>query len=77
MRSPDDTWQRACDAALSCTDPAQLFGLVELAIMTLEARYAEWGENPGTDEELAAIRQSTSQLQQRLAQYYRVNDGAA
>ncbi len=76
MRRPR-SWQDACAAALSCTNPKEVLGLIESAITSLERRYSEWSSTPGTPEELNAIQQYTSELQKKLASHSDIKRGAA
>jgi hypothetical protein len=50
------SWLKACNRALKGSDPKKVPSLIELAIVALERRYAEWGRSPGTSDELNAIR---------------------
>ena len=50
------------------TDPSKLIGCVEYAITAIERRYSEWGTNPGTEAELAAIHKCISALNRLMKQ---------
>ena len=63
------TWQEACAAALSQSDERKLLARVGSAIDALQMRFAEWGEDPGSDEELTAILASIRQMDQLLSEH--------
>ncbi len=48
-------WQEACAEALSESDQRKLLARVGCAIDALQMRFAEWGDDPGSPEELTAI----------------------
>jgi len=56
MRRVPHSWREAYELALTESDPLKAFGRIEYAMYTLERRYSEWGTDPGTPAELAAIR---------------------
>jgi hypothetical protein len=56
------SWREAFLSALDESDPDELPGRIEYAIITLERRYAEWGSDPGTSAELNAIQKALSAL---------------
>ncbi len=60
------SWQKSCIEPLREKDSARALRLLELAICSLEKRYAEWHNKPGTAEEVAAIRETISNLRARL-----------
>ena len=56
MRRVPHSWREAYELALMESDPIKVMGRIEYAMYTLERRYSEWGTDPGTPAELAAIR---------------------
>jgi hypothetical protein len=56
------SWREAFLSALDESDPDELPGRIEYAIITLERRHAEWGSDPGTSAELNAIQKALSTL---------------
>lgn len=56
------SWREAFLSALDESDPHELPGRIEYAIITLERRYAEWGSDPGTSAELNAIQEALAAL---------------
>ena len=60
-------WQEACAAALSESDEGKLLPRVECAVNALQMRFAEWGDDPGSPEELKAILKSVRQMDQRIS----------
>lgn len=56
-------WREVCVSALRESDPKKLIACIEQAITAIERRYAEWGSNPGTPDELSAIRKAISGLE--------------
>ena len=64
-------WQDACAEALSESDERKLLDRVGCAIDALQMRFAEWGDNPGSPEELTAILESITQMNQLLSEHSR------
>ena len=64
----DYGWKLECDSALNESDPDKALHLLERALLTLEKRYAEWTNRPGTEEELASIRNTILALKRRFSQ---------
>lgn len=62
------TWRDICLSALRESDPKKLVASTEQAITAIERRYADWGNTPGTPDELRAIRQVISDLERQLAE---------
>jgi len=56
-------WREACAAALSESEERKLLPQVECAINALERRCAEWGDDPGSPEELKAILRSITEIE--------------
>ena len=76
MRRVPHSWREAYELALTESDPMKATGRVEYAMYTLERRYAEWGTDPGTPAELAAIRNCIAALA-RLMEQNRVGSNGA
>jgi len=70
MRRVPHFWRVAYELALTESDPSKLAGRIEYAIYALERRYAEWGTDPGTPAELAAIQKCVSALQRLMKQQH-------
>jgi hypothetical protein len=64
-------WQDACAAAMSELDERKLLARVRCAIDVLQMRFAEWGDKPGSPEELEGIFQSIRQMDQLLSEHSR------
>lgn len=62
-------WQDACAAALSELDEHMLLARVGCAIDALQMRFAEWGDDPGSSEELKAILQCIREMDQLLSEH--------
>ncbi|HEX4919671.1 MAG TPA: hypothetical protein VFV92_02910, partial [Candidatus Bathyarchaeia archaeon] len=63
MERASYSWQEVCVSALRESDPKKLIACIEQAIIAIERRHAEWGSNPGTPDELRAIRKAISGLE--------------
>jgi len=70
-------WREAYDLALRESDPRKLIGCIEYAIFAIERRYSEWGNDPGTPAELAAIRKCISALKRLMKEKQPGNGHAA
>lgn len=68
MRRVPHSWREAYELALVESDPNKVIGRIEYAMYTLERRYSEWGTDPGTPAELAAIRTCISALARLMKQ---------
>jgi len=66
MKRASHSWQEACSLALAESDPYKFLGRLEYAVSTLERRYAEWQENPGSPAELTAIEKTILDLDRHL-----------
>jgi hypothetical protein len=64
----DYGWKLECDSALNESDRDKALHLLERALLTLEKRCAEWANGPGTEEELASIRNTILALKRRFSQ---------
>ena len=62
-------WQEACADALSESDERKLLDRVGCALDALQMRFAEWGNDPGSPEELKAILGSIRQMAQLLLKH--------
>jgi hypothetical protein len=60
-------WQKTYKTVLHESDRAKSLPLIECAIVELERRFAELGDEPATAVELKAIFKATSTLRQRLS----------
>jgi hypothetical protein len=60
------SWWKAYSSALRESNPKKLIARIEEAMIAVERRYAEWGDNPGTPAELEAIRKAIATLQRRI-----------
>ena len=67
MIQTGSAWQEACAAVLSESNEGKLLARVEFAINALQVRFAEWGDDPGSPEELKTILQSIRQMDQRIS----------
>ena len=76
MRRVPHSWREAYELALTESDPLKAFGRIEYAMYTLERRYSEWGTDPGTPAELAAIRTCISALARLMKRNRRGTHGA-
>jgi hypothetical protein len=65
----NSTWQQICSSALNEPDPRKALALLEAALCKLEKRFAEWGNDQGTEEELANILRNIQALRERTAQF--------
>ena len=63
-------WQEACAAALSELDESKMLARVGCAIDALQMRFAEWGDDPGSPEELKEILASIRQMDHLLSQHF-------
>jgi hypothetical protein len=63
-------WRQVCESALRESDPKKLIASIERAITLFERRHAEWGSNPGTPDELSAIRRTIAGLERRLKEEF-------
>ena len=63
-------WQEACAAALSELDEPILLARVGCAIDALQMRFATWGDDPGSPEELKDILESIRQMDQLLSEQF-------
>ncbi len=61
------SWQEACAAALSESDERKVVTRIGCATAALEVRFAEWGGEPGSPEELKAILELKTDLDRVLA----------
>jgi hypothetical protein len=68
MRRVPHSWREAYELALIESDPIKVMGRIEYAMYVLERRYSEWGTDPGTPSELAAIRTCISALARLMKQ---------
>ena len=64
-------WQEACAEALSESDERKLLDRVGCALDAVQMRFAEWGNDPGSPEELKAILGSIRQMDQLLSEHFR------
>jgi len=69
--------QEACAAALSDLDNSKMLARVGCAIDALQMRFAEWGDNPGSPEELKEILESILQMDQLLSKHCRNESSSA
>lgn len=69
------SWHQAYMSALRESDSGELIGRIEYALSAIERRYSEWGTNPGSPAELAAIRKCISALTHLMKrEWLRVHD---
>jgi len=68
MRRVPHFWREAYESALIESDPIKLIGRIEYALNALERRYSEWGTDPGTPAELAAIQTCITALHRLMKQ---------
>ena len=66
-------WQKTYNAVLHASDRAKTLPLIERALVELERRFAELGDQPATEVELKAIFKATSTLRQRLSRMQQRN----
>jgi hypothetical protein len=66
-------WQKAYNSVLHESDPAKTLPLIERALVELERRFAELGNEPATDVELNAIFKATATLRRRLSRLQQPN----
>jgi hypothetical protein len=69
LRSPEYPWQSAYNAVCTESDPDNVPALLELAVVALERRSAQWDDEPGTEAEVRALLESISTLRKRLSWY--------
>jgi hypothetical protein len=63
MIRTSSSWHEAYAATQSELDEGKLLARVECAINALQMRFAEWGDDPGSPEELKAILESIRQVE--------------
>jgi len=66
-------WQKTYKTVLHESDRAKSLPLIECAIVELERRFAELGDEPATAVELKAIFKATSTLRRRLSRLQQTN----
>jgi hypothetical protein len=76
MRRVPHSWREAYELALIESDPNKAIGRIEYAMYVLERRHSEWGTDPGTPAELAAIRTCISALVRLMKQNRLATRGA-
>ena len=76
MRRVPHSWLEAYELALIESDPIKAIGRVEYALNAIDRRYSEWGTDPGTPAELAAIQKCISTLARLMKQNQLAADGA-
>lgn len=69
-------WHEAYASAVRESDPAQLIGRIEYAIIAIERRYSEWETHPGSPAELKAIQKCISALKRLMKQEQLRRQGA-
>ena len=77
MIRPHSAWQEACAAAPSELDNSKMLARVGCAIDALQIRFAEWGDDPGSPEELKEILESIRQMDQLLSKHSRNESSSA
>jgi hypothetical protein len=66
-------WQKTFNSVLHASDRAKTLPLIERALVELERRFAELGDEPATAVELKAIFKATSTLRRRLSRLQQTN----
>ena len=66
-------WQKTCNSVLHESDPAKKLPLIEYALVELEKRFAELGDEPATALEMKAIFKAISTLRRRLSRLQQSN----
>ena len=61
-------WHEAYASALRESDPGELIGRIEYAIIAIERRYSEWETHPGSPAEMKAIQKCISALKRLMKQ---------
>ena len=69
MIGTHSAWEDTCAAALSEPDDRKLLARVGCAIDALQMRFATWGDDPGSPEELNDILESIRQMVQLLSEH--------
>ncbi len=75
LRAPY-SWHEAYASAMTQSDPSKLIGCAEYAMRAIGRRYSEWGTDPGTPAELAAIQKCISALDHLMKQKQHGSHGA-